>query len=269
MSPPADFESAASAISPPRHSIAKCTAVATVLSLVTYCRIEGVGTTYDVRESTGSHVYILEPMTLEDIDEVSAVERKCFTNPWPLAAYRRELRDTRQNYYIVLRDDPHAEPEGELPIQFGSGAPRRQGRFTFWPLGRREDKKNAPPIIGFAGMWHVLDEAHVTTIGVDPRLQGHGLGELLFMTLVDEAIRRQATWLTLEVRVSNYGAQALYRKYGFSIQGKRPRYYTDNNEDAYIMWSESFRNPEYLRRIEQLRRKLHHKLSFLPTGATS
>ena len=118
-------------------------------------------------------------------------------------------------------------------------------------------------------MWHVLDEAHVTTIGVKPEYQGRGLGELLFLALVDEARRRNATWLTLEVRVSNYGAQALYRKYGFSIQGTRPRYYSDNNEDAYIMWSESFRSAEYLRRIEELRRRLNHRLSFLQGDTAS
>lgn len=214
-------------------------------------------------------MYILEPMTLEDIDEVSSVERQAFTHAWPLAAYRRELRDTKQNYYIVLRDDPHAEPSGDIPVQFGASPPRRQGLFAFWPLGRRDARQQAPPIIGFAGMWHVLDEAHVTTIGVLPELQGKGLGELLFLSLVDEAVRRDATWLTLEVRVSNYGAQQLYRKYGFTIQGKKQRYYTDNNEDAYIMWSESFRNPEYTAHIEKLRRRLHHKLSFLPSGASS
>ena len=234
-----------------------------------YGRI-GLDVHASANQTTASfHVYILEPMTLEDIDEVSLVERQCFTNPWPLAAYRRELRDTKQNYYIVLRDDPEAEAEGNIPVQFGASPPRRQGRFAFWPIGKRDQQKPAPPIIGFAGMWHVLDEAHVTTIGVLPKLQGKGLGELLFLCLVDEAVRRGATWLTLEVRVSNYGAQQLYRKYGFTIQGKRQRYYTDNNEDAYIMWSESLRNPDYVARIEQLRRKLHHKLSFLPTGASS
>lgn len=216
----------------------------------------------------GFKVYILEPMTLEDIDEVSAVERQCFTNPWPVAAYRRELRDTRQNHYIVLRDDSDAESDSDVPVQYGSTTPRRQGRFALWPLGRRDSRGQPPPIIGFAGMWHVLDEAHVTTIGVLPRYQGHGLGELLFLFLIDEAMKRGATWLTLEVRVSNYGAQQLYRKYGFTIQGKRQRYYTDNNEDAYIMWSESFRNPDYIAQIEKLRKRLHHKLSFLPTGAS-
>src|SRR5690606_25046663 len=153
------------------------------------------------------------------------------------------------------RDDPDADDDDSpVQIEMQPTNSRRQGRFAFWPLGHRSQKQDPPPIIGFAGMWHVLDEAHVTTIGVRPDYQGRGLGELLFLALVDETRRRAATWLTLEVRVSNYGAQALYRKYDFSIQGTRPRYYSDNNEDAYIMWSESFRNPEYLKRIEMNRR---------------
>lgn len=203
-------------------------------------------------------------MTQEDVEEVSAVERKCFTNPWPVTAYRRELKNTSQNYYIVLRDDPQADGEDQPVVTIGRNGrdPRRDRRFAFWPLGHRSETRTPPPIIGFAGMWQLLDEAHVTTIGVTPEYQGRGLGELLFLELIDEAIRRRATWLTLEVRVSNFGAQALYRKYDFTIQGRRPRYYSDNNEDAYIMWSESFRDPEYIKRIEKHRRRLHHKLSF-------
>lgn len=203
-------------------------------------------------------------MTQEDVEEVSAVERRCFTNPWPVTAYRRELKNTSQNYYIVLRDDPQADGEDQPVVSIGRNGrePRRPHRFAFWPLGHRTGMRTPPPIIGFAGMWQLLDESHVTTIGVAPEYQGRGLGELLFLELIDEAIRRRTTWLTLEVRVSNYGAQALYRKYDFTIQGRRPRYYSDNNEDAYIMWSESFRDPEYLKRIDAHRRRLHHKLSF-------
>ena len=84
-----------------------------------------------------------------------------------------------------------------------------------------------------------------------------------------EAVRRHATWVTLEVRVTNYSAQALYQKYGFTVQGRRPRYYSDNNEDAFIMWSESLRDPDYLRRIDQLRRRLYHKISFEPDIPTT
>jgi ribosomal-protein-alanine N-acetyltransferase len=216
-------------------------------------------------------VYIIEPMTQEDVEEVSGVERLCFTNPWPISAYRRELRNTSQSYYIVLRDDPQADDEDQpaVSIETQPRDARRSGRFAFWPLGHRSTKRTPPPIIGFAGMWNLLDEAHVTTIGVRPDYQGRGLGELLFLQLIDESIRRKATWLTLEVRVTNYGAQALYRKYEFSVQGRRPRYYSDNNEDAFVMWSESFRDPEYLKRIETHRRRLHHKLSFVNEPAES
>ena len=216
-------------------------------------------------------MYVLEPMTQDDVEEVGQVERKCFTNPWPLSAYRRELKNPDQNYYIVLRDDPEAEaeepddhvvPVNELSFAMPRSAPRRQRRFTFWPLGRRLEHALAPPIIGFAGMWNLYDEAHITTIGVLPQLRGRGLGELLFLAMMDEAVRRRVNWVTLEVRVSNLGAQALYRKYGFSVQGRRPRYYSDNNEDAFIMWSGSLRDPEYTRQIEERRRKLAHRLSF-------
>ncbi len=216
-------------------------------------------------------MYVLEPMTQEDVDEVGQVERLCFTNPWPLSAYRRELRNPEQNYYIVLRDDPTAEHlesdegdsrNGEFDLIAPRPVARRPRRFTFWPIGRRQQHVTPPPIIGFAGMWNLYDEAHITTIGVRPEFRGRGLGELLFIAMVDEAIRRHVNWVTLEVRVSNISAQALYRKYGFTVQGRRPRYYSDNNEDAFIMWSASLKDPDYLRQIEERRRRLTHKLSF-------
>ena len=216
-------------------------------------------------------MYVLEPMTQEDVEEVAQVERECFTNPWPLSAYRRELKNPDQNYYIVLRDDPSAEhydpaehesPNGEFNPLIPRPTSRRPRRFTFWPLGRRQVSATPPPIIGFCGMWNMFDEAHVTTIGVLPNMRGRGLGELLFIALIDEAIRRNVTWVTLEVRVTNLSAQALYRKYDFTVQGRRPRYYSDNNEDAFIMWSGSLKDPDYLRKIEDHRRHLAHKMSF-------
>jgi len=215
-------------------------------------------------------VYVIEPMVQDDVDEVGEVERLCFTNPWPLSAYRRELRNPDQNFYIVLRDDPaadEADHHGE-PRSFNGtsglarSTTRRPRRFAFRDLVRRGESRPHPPIIGFAGMWTLHDEAHVTTIGVIPTYQGRGLGEVLFLALIDEAIRRRVTWVTLEVRVSNIGAQGLYRKYGLTIQGRRPRYYSDNNEDAFIMWSGSLKDEQYLAQIEQRRRRLVHKMSF-------
>lgn len=91
-------------------------------------------------------------------------------------------------------------------------------------------------IIGYAGMWHVCDEGHITNIAVHPEFRGVGVGSLLMETLIEKAVELDITSMTLEVRKSNTAAQALYRKYGFADGGFRKAYYADNNEDAIIMW---------------------------------
>lgn len=204
-------------------------------------------------------MYVIDEMTHDDIDEVSAVETRSFPSAWPISAYRRELRNRRQSFYVVLRDDPAITAITTTPRHVPDDE-EEGGRIPFLPFLRRGGMPRRFPILGFAGMWVLLDEAHVTTIGVDPEWQGRGLGEFLFVALLDEAIQRGATWMTLEVRVTNHTAQSLYGKYGFSVQGRRPRYYSDNNEDAYIMWSESLRDPEYRQRITELRRSVLERL---------
>lgn len=211
-------------------------------------------------------MYRIEPMTQDDVPEVSRVERRCFTNPWPIAAYRRELRAPEHNVYLVLRDYPSPSGGPAEAESNGNGtaravdAGRQLPRLPLLAFGRRAETDGTPPIIGFAGMWIMYDEAHVTTIGVEPEQRGRGLGELLLVALFDEALRRGAGWLTLEVRVSNEAAQALYRKYEFTVQGTRRRYYSDNNEDAYIMWSPSLRDHAYLERYAALRRQIGERL---------
>lgn len=221
-------------------------------------------------------VYRIEPMTVDDVPEVSRVERRCFTNPWPASAYRRELQVPNQNYYVVLRDiDPSQvrDLSGVAAAEPSNGAApeRSMPRRTLLPLafGRKlglaaDEPVTPPPILGFAGMWLAFDEAHITTIGIDPDVRGRGLGELLLVALFDEAFRRHTNWLTLEVRVSNTSAQALYQKYGFHEQGRRTRYYSDNNEDALIMWSGSLTDAEYQARIELLRDQLMARLDATP-----
>lgn len=192
-------------------------------------------------------------MTTADVPEVSRVEARCFTNPWPPSAYRRELRLPDQNVYLVARQIPSgAEPSERGPDTSPNG--RGRSRLSLLPFSRKTEPESR--IVGFAGMWIVCDEAHITTIGVAPEYRGQGLGEWLLVHLIDEAITRQARWLTLEVRVSNEPAQALYRKYGFSVQGTRKRYYSDDNEDAYIMWSPSLREQEYVDRFHALRQEI-------------
>lgn len=189
-------------------------------------------------------------MTLDDVPEVSRVERRCFSNPWPAAAYRRELRNSVQSHYIVLRAGA-----ADLPTPSADGNGHGLSR-VLRPLVRRvvpDQPPQGPHVAGFAGMWILYDEAHITTIGTDPVYRGHGLGEVLLIALFEEAVRRGATWITLEVRVSNHVAQRLYQKYGFNYQGIRKRYYSDNGEDAHVMWSRSLREPAYLRQLDELR----------------
>jgi ribosomal-protein-alanine N-acetyltransferase len=234
--------------------------------------------------------YILEYMQPEDIPEVARVERLCFSLPWPVSAYRRELRNPDTNRYIVCRyltPDQARElgmPEPDaanltalnhpwLAVEPNGSAPRGEngvGRSLIGTLlpwlrpGEHEppppQRRAALPIVGYAGLWLMVDEGHVTTIGVHPSHRGQGAGELLFLGLVDLARQLRAYRLTLEVRVSNHGAQALYRKYGLENAGVRRRYYSDNGEDAFIMWSAPLASSEQQQRVARLRQHLVERL---------
>ncbi len=197
----------------------------------------------------------IELMQQEDIAEVSRVDHICFTNAWPQSAYRRELKNTVNNYYIVLRD------YADTPEPARGAQSESRGGLNLLPFRRKQtESRPSAPIIGFAGMWLLLDEAHVTTIGVLPEHRGKGLGELLLVNLFQAAMRRDAEWVTLEVRVSNEAAQSLYTKYGFTRQGIRRGYYSDDGEDAYIMWSPSLREPETIARMNALTSVLEERL---------
>jgi ribosomal-protein-alanine N-acetyltransferase len=236
---------------------------------------------FDARYKDGEYALSpsirLDVMTQDDVADVSRVERRCFANPWPASAYRRELQNPAQNHYVVLRALPQlgaGDPHAGLPSP-GDDArpePRSVPRRSLLPIAvpRRHDDNDGARgrLVGFAGMWMAFDEAHVTTIGVDPDYRGRGLGELLLLCMFDEAVARGANWLTLEVRISNAAAQTLYRKYGFSVQGTRKRYYSDNNEDALIMWSRPLSDREFRVEIDARRAALRRRLGahLDPTG---
>lgn len=236
--------------------------------------------------------YILEYMTQEDITQVAAIERVCFSMPWPVSAYKRELRTPESNRYIVVRyltpeqarqvDLPeptysnlthltHYELKGitnenGMPVRTssGNGLSRLTSLLPWRKNGHveveEEEGHRRFPVVGYAGLWLMVDEGHVTTIGVHPDYRGKAAGELLFLGLVDIAAEMKAARVTLEVRVSNLPAQALYRKYGLEIAGVRKRYYSDNGEDAYIMWSEPVTSAQFQARISKLREELAARL---------
>lgn len=140
----------------------------------------------------------VENMGLGDLDAVMQVEKECFTTPWSRYTFTCELKDNEISHYIIA--------------------------------------KSGDTVAGYAGMWIIVGEAHVTNVGVRPGFRGMGIGELLMRNLMIIALKHGAARMTLEVRKNNYVAQNLYTKLGFEPVGIRPRYYIDDGEDAVIMW---------------------------------
>jgi [ribosomal protein S18]-alanine N-acetyltransferase len=155
------------------------------------------------------------PMHVDDLPAVHEIEKQSFTTPWPPHAYRSELESNDLAQYV-----------------------------SAWLGGR---------IVAYAGMWLVVDEAHITTFAVDPGWRRRQIGERLLMALLDLAIARGARDATLEVRVSNLPARRLYEKFGFRPLGIRPRYYTDDGEDALVMTTPPFSDPGMAERLDRLR----------------
>jgi ribosomal-protein-alanine N-acetyltransferase len=169
----------------------------------------------------------LELMREADISTVQEIEREIFSTPWPKNAYYRELASRSSAHYVVLRQE---------------GALEMPQRFRGADLD--------PSIIGYGGMWRMYDEAHVTTIGVRSDVQHRGYGRVLFAGLVQAAYDMGAKWVTLEVRTSNDNAMRMYEAFGFKVIGRRKGYYTDNGEDAVVMWSDSIHSPRFRRAYE-------------------
>ena len=151
----------------------------------------------------------VDAMRLADIEAVHGIERLSFSTPWPSYAFEQELTGNRLARYLVARAAAH---DGEL-------------------------------VVGFAGVWLMVDEAHITTFGVHPTWRRRGVGRRLLVGVMELALELRAAHLTLEVRASNAAAQALYRSFGFSVTGRRPAYYTDDGEDALIMTTPELRGP--------------------------
>jgi len=197
----------------------------------------------------------IERMKVEDIPEVAEIDRISFSTPWPPSAYRREIEHPDRNYYIVLRR------VGEGPLK-DKDISRHGVLANILPFLKDEKlEPNPNPIIGYAGLWIIGEEAHVTTIAVLPQFRGKKLGELLLVSLIDYARKNGVHRMTLEARVSNHIAQSLYRKYTFKNAGYRRRYYSDNGEDALVMWSDRIDTDEFANKFESLKRELLEKLN--------
>lgn len=137
-------------------------------------------------------------MEITDIDQVVDVEKAAFYSPWSEDIFYQEIVDNQFAHYFIVEID-------EI-------------------------------IVGYAGLWVIIDDAQITNIAITPGYRGHKLGEKLFGFTMKQAIRLGSKRLSLEVRVSNIIAQRMYRKFGLVPGGLRKNYYIDNQEDAIVMW---------------------------------
>ncbi|MEO6122967.1 MAG: ribosomal protein S18-alanine N-acetyltransferase [Ilumatobacteraceae bacterium] len=158
---------------------------------------------------------VIEPMRRRDLTAIQVIERQVYPQPWSVNVFMSEIEMARQGHrhYICAH--------------------------------------RAGLLVGYAGMMIVVDEAHITNIASDPIRQREGIGRRLLAELAWEARRRGCGALTLEVRLSNVAAQALYHQFGFEPAGIRQKYY-ENVEDAIVMWCRGIDTPEYAARLNQL-----------------
>lgn len=142
---------------------------------------------------------IIRHMTKDDIDAVYKVEEDCFVDPWSKDSIRKELKNDLARYLVA-----------EINNQ----------------------------IVGYVGVWFVVDEGHITNVAVHSNYRGKKIGDKLVSEMVKLCKENNLVAMTLEVRTSNTIAQNLYKKYGFKMAGIRKEYYSDNKEDAIIMWNQ-------------------------------
>lgn len=161
---------------------------------------------------------VIEPMRRRHLPAVMRIERRAHPKPWSLGVFTSELGQDASRYYVVLRS------EGK--------------------------------VAGYAGLMFVADEAHVTNIAVSPFRRRQGLGTRLLVHLAREGTRRRCAAMTLEVRVGNTGAQALYQRFGFVTAGVRRNYYPETHEDALVMWLYHLRSAEVQDRLRSLEEAL-------------
>jgi [ribosomal protein S18]-alanine N-acetyltransferase len=172
-----------------------------------------------MRRSPGTTVE--EPVELEitrmrrrHLKGVMAIERQVYPRPWSPNLFLSEMSELRNRTYLVAKIDKE--------------------------------------VVGYGGVMCYGEEAHVTTIAVDPAHHRRKIGTRLLYDLVQESLRLGAQAVSLEVRVSNWGAQRLYSQFGFRPVGVRKNYYQETGEDAVVMWADNIRSAAYRDQLERI-----------------
>ncbi len=172
-------------------------------------------------------------LTPSEVPEIVALDQICLGSLWTAEAYLREI-DSPNSSLVILR--------------------LLSSKFEQHP-------EHSDHIVGMACLWSIVEEAHITLLGIHPDYRRQGLGQLLLLTLLEDAIARQLEWATLEVNVNNVAAIELYQKLGFQVAGKRKGYYQPTGDDALVLWLKGMQQREFKSNLTQWQQQLRDLLS--------
>lgn len=182
-------------------------------------------------------ILVIQPLTTAQISEILALDRLCFGGFWSQDAYLREI-DSPKSSLLALWVREIQQP--------GSSS-----NFKHQDL----------QAVGMGCLWSIVEEAHITLLGIHPDYRRQGLGEFLLCNLLKDALERQLKWATLEVKTNNSVAISLYEKFGFKIVGKRQRYYQKTGEDAFVLWYKGLDKLEFQQNLSHRQQKNRLRLS--------
>jgi ribosomal-protein-alanine N-acetyltransferase len=192
--------------------------------------------------------YLIRFMEERDIPQALEIDSEAFPSQWPHPTYsslKQELHNSLAHYIVARKCNEFTKQSGLETDKNENFWNRFKGIFNRDQPAQVVQGSLTECVIGMAGCWLMAGEEHITTVAVRDSYKRQGVGEGLFIALIDLAFQLKAQVVTLEVRVSNGLARSLYQKYGFNTAGIRRHYYTDNGEDAYIMTTDTITSPSF------------------------
>ncbi|MFC2009632.1 ribosomal protein S18-alanine N-acetyltransferase [Chloroflexota bacterium] len=216
--------------------------------------------------------YTVRPMRVEDISQVSEIDREAFPTQWPPPSFRTDLNSRMIRYIVACEETNGLYCPVEVVEQKADGNLIRLISKIKYLFNRKGSSDNGTfpqtyqNIVGYAALWLMVDEAHLTSIAVRGTHRRQGVGELLLIFIIKLAAQLSAEVVTLEARTSNLEAQALYGKYGFIKAGVRRGYYSEDDEDAVIMTTETITSDSYQARFHELKREYMQRWGTIQGG---
>jgi [ribosomal protein S18]-alanine N-acetyltransferase len=174
-------------------------------------------------------ILVIKALIPSQVPEIVALDHLCMGGIWTAAGYLREIASPNSNLLALYLLDSRLEKPNKI-------------------------------MVGMGCLWAIAEEAHITLLGIHPNYRRQGLGQLLLLTLLQEAIARELAWATLEVNVHNSRAINLYQKLGFQIVGKRKRYYQATGDDALILWLKDLQKSNFQLNLAQYQQETDKRL---------